>query len=132
MCRGIKFQSGVYIMNIKTELDPDVGVLFIRMSGLNKLEHLKIWKSGLLETLADSSEKGEKITLFVDTHKHEFESYQCLRLLRELFTSELNGHECISRKVFVQPASYRKPEVIDEREAYFSDADEAMQWLRCN
>ncbi|MBB1487407.1 hypothetical protein [Oceanospirillum sediminis] len=118
-------------MNIETDYDESIRTLIVKMHGLNRLSILEGWKDQFLQTLSGYSDHEEKISLMIDTRYHEFESYQCLVLLRQLFTSEILQYPCIDRKVFVQPGRYRLPEVKNDYEAYFSSPEEALQWLMC-
>lgn len=92
------------------------------------LNELYRWKKeflGLLYTRAGN----EKIALLVDMNTHQFESVECLKLLRNLFSNELKAKDYISKVAFVAPAQYREPEIVSSTEAYFSHFEEAHDWL---
>ena len=67
--------------------------------------------------------------MLIDTNKHEFESIQCLKLLREFFTTNVVIQTNVGKVAFVQPKNYRGPHVVSEIEAYFESTEEAYKWL---
>ena len=89
------------------------------------LESLKNWGAEIKLEF----EKGDGFGMLIDTNTHNFESIECLSWLRR-FLSDLVDNQCITMIAFVQPETYRAPEVISDQEAYSSNSDSAKQWLK--
>lgn len=85
------------------------------------------WKTEFLASLSEIKEQ-DKAGVLIDTNSHQFESIECLKLLRELF-SEPQIKRCISRAAFVGPSRYIEPEIINYTEGYFLSFEEAYRWL---
>lgn len=71
-----------------------------------------------------------KAGLLLNTGNHDFESIDCLKLLKDLFVKDSAIKKRINRVAFVQPIQYRNPEVISDSEAYFSAEQKAIEWLK--
>lgn len=93
------------------------------------LDHLNNWKREFQEML-DVRSHPKPEALILDTNKHDFESIECLRILRSILSQLVNQDNGIYKIAFVQPVQYRKPEVISKNEAYFEDVEKAKLWLR--
>lgn len=89
------------------------------------LECLKNW-GGKIKT---EFEKSFSFGMLIDTSTHNFESIECLKWLRQ-FLSDLVSKKCITIIAFIQPEAYREPEVVSDKEAYFSNIDSAKKWLK--
>ena len=65
------------------------------------------------------------------TLKHHliFESVECLKWLRELFTREPADVSGINSAPFVQPIEYRRPKICCKPEAYFANLQDARDWF---
>ncbi len=66
----------------------------------------------------------------IEEWAHEFELIQCLKLLREFFTTNVAIQFNVVKVAFVQPQSYREPKVVSEIEGYFESIEEAYEWLK--
>ena len=90
------------------------------------LESMKNWGFKIKSNIVG----GKGLSLLIDTNSHNFESMECLKWLRDFLSEETSGSQAIDRVAFVQPVTYRIPEVVSDCEAYFSDIDSARKWLR--
>ena len=68
--------------------------------------------------------EGNSSSMLLDTNRHQFESMECLRLLRCALESA-QVRKAIRRVAFVQPESFRLPAVVSAEEAYFSTFQDA-------
>lgn len=90
------------------------------------LESMKNWGSEIKQKL----DGGKGLSMLVDTNSHNFESVECLKWFREFLTQEDVVTQAISKVAFVQPETYRAPEVVSDHEAYFADINSARKWLK--
>ena len=116
-------------MHIETTFDNDINAFIVRMPDHIALEELNRWRKEFLQSLGEGA-GDDKAGLLLDTNKHQFESIECLKLLRDLLSSERQIEHCIGRVAFVQPGHYREPELSSSTEAYFSRFEDAYHWLR--
>ena len=93
------------------------------------LNELRVWSQEFLEALGERAGK-EKVALLMETYRHQFESIERLKFLRNFLSNEWRIKSCISKAAFVQPRQNREPEVASPKEAYFSVFTEAHNWLR--
>lgn len=91
------------------------------------LKALKGWEQAFLQAL---EEQPGEIGLLFDSHRHDFESVECLQWLRAFFTTEARIRSQVNRVAFVRPAQYRVPEIVSDEEAYFVHVADARSWLR--
>jgi hypothetical protein len=112
---------------IETEYDRELDAITVRMPESIMCNALTTWQSHFLALLGER-ERDHGHALLFDSHTHNFESFECLRLLRELF-DELVATHCLSRIAFVAPRQFREPEIRSPQEAYFETFDEASKWL---
>ena len=112
---------------IDTRYDDEIGAFVVRMPEFIVFNELKQWKAEFLSYLS-KIEGQEKAAVLIDTNTHQFESIECLKLLREIF-SEPKVIRCISKAAFVGPSQYRKPEIVSSSEGYFSSYTDAYRWL---
>ena len=89
------------------------------------LEQLRNWGVKIKKEL----EKGGRYNLLIDTNAHNFESVECLKWLGEFLMLDSIVSQNIDSVAFVQPEVYRSPEVVSDREAYFTDNISAKKWL---
>ena len=115
--------------HIEMKFDSEINAFIVSMPELITHSALKIWNKEFLKLLCERA-SNEKAALLLDTNKHDFESIECLKLLRELLSNERQVRESISKVAFVQPRQYREPEIISPVEAYFSQFEEAHNWIR--
>lgn len=112
---------------VTTKYDDVILAFVVLMPRFITLHALMQWKSELLESLREM--KGnEKAALLIDTNSHQFESIECQKLLRGVF-SDREIIRRISRTAFVVPRQYREPEIVDSTEGYFSRFEDAYRWL---
>ncbi len=71
-----------------------------------------------------------KAGLLFNAGDHDFESIDCLKLLKDLFTKNRAIKKSINRVAFVQPIQYRNPEVVSDLVAYISAEQKAIGWLK--
>jgi len=114
-------------MSINTTFEHDIHTFIVRMPENITLETLNFWGRKFLQSLT----KNEKSALLLDTNKHQFESIECLKLLREILSNEKIKNN-ISKFAFVQPRHYREPNIINEKERYFNNFEDAYCWLQNN
>ena len=92
-------------------------------------ESLNAWKNVFLEVLKTRmTVKPERLLL--NLNKHEFESIECLKFLREILTQITSIENGIYKIAFVQPSHHRKPGIVSENEAYFVNIEDAKSWLK--
>jgi hypothetical protein len=115
--------------HIHTKFDQEINAFIILMPEYITPNELSIWSKKFLKLLRKWAEK-KKVKLLVDTNRHQFESIECLKLLRNLLSNDWQVQNSISKVAFVQPRQYRKPEIISPAEAYFSNFEDAHIWLR--
>lgn len=115
--------------HIETTFEKELNAIIVYMPELITLSALECWREQLLKLLTKLDQNG-KVALLLDTNRHDFESVECLKLLRELLSNEPRVRENISRVAFVQPGHYKEPEIVSPTEAYFSQRKEACEWLK--
>ncbi|NOZ51975.1 MAG: hypothetical protein GXP08_02345 [Gammaproteobacteria bacterium] len=69
------------------------------------------------------------IVMLMDTNQHHFESVQCLKSLRDFFSTSPVIQSNGVKVAFVQPENVMQPHVKSASDAYFTDYDKAYQWL---
>lgn len=69
-------------------------------------------------------------SVLFDTNKHNFESIQCLKSLREYLTDNTVLKSRFSRAALVAPEKFMVPIIKSEVEAYFDDFEQAYKWLK--
>jgi len=114
--------------NIQVSFDNKINGYIIRMPEFISLNSIEEWTHKFeldLKTLP----LGQRVVMLIDTNKHEFESIQCLKNLREFFTSSSLIQSNIVKVAFVRPKSYGEPHVKSDLEAYFESVEEAYKWL---
>ncbi len=114
--------------NIQYSFDKKIKGYVINMPEYISLKSIEEWKNEMNHELK-SLPSNQNITMLIDTNKHEFESVQCLRSLRDFFTSNTNLSNIV-KVAFVQPKNYMSPHVKSEQEAYFENIKEAYIWLK--
>lgn len=112
---------------IDTRYDDKIDAFIVQVPEFIALKELKQWKAEFLSYLS-KIEGPAKAALLIDTNTHQFESIECLKLLRELF-SEPRLKQCISKSAFVGPSQYREAEIVSSSEGYFSNLADAYRWL---
>ena len=114
---------------IEIDFDKEINGYVIKMPDWVTLEMLKDWRFRFDSKLADSSEK-TRYSLLIDTGKHEFESIDCLRFIREHLSGKPEFKTRFKKGAIVAPKKYGTPHVESNREAYFNDYHEAYEWLK--
>lgn len=111
------------------KFDQELNAIIVNMPKVITLDILKKWRKIFLELLV-KRHANKKVALSLDTNRHDFESIECIKLLRELLSKNMHVNQSISRIAFVQPVNYREPEIVNSTEAYFSQAEDAQEWLK--
>ena len=114
---------------IDTNYDDEISAFVARMPEYITFKELKQWRTEFLASL-DKIVGHERVALLINTNTHQFESITCLKLLRDLLSSEPQVKHCISRVAFVQPRQYREPSIWSSNEGYFSCFKDAYCWLQ--
>ena len=110
---------------IDFSFDDKICGYLISMPDFVKLSDIESWIINFdLELKTFQSLK--PISILLDSNKHKFESIQCLKALRDYLT---HIQEHIAKAAFVAPTSFREPEIVSGREAYFDKFEDAYLWL---
>jgi hypothetical protein len=113
---------------IESKYDEAMGAYLVSFPEHVSYEALSKWSIEFQEMLVSRGHQKPE-ALLLDSNKHDFESIECLKFLREILTQLASMKNGICKIAFVQPANYRKSEVVDFNEAYFSSSEEAKSWL---
>lgn len=100
----------------------------VTMPDFVTLKMIEEWKIRFEQKLKTFPSLNNCALLF-DTGKHNFESIQCLKSLREYLTDDALIKSCVTRAALVAPAKFMAPSIKSESEAYFDNIDVAYQWL---
>ena len=115
-------------MNINTTFEKDINAFVVCMPENITLKVLKLWKKEFLQSLTEG-ERSKKSGLLLDTNKHQFESIECLKLLRNILSNK-QTKQYISTFACIQPIQYRKPNIVSSEEGYFANFEDAYSWLQ--
>jgi hypothetical protein len=114
--------------NIQVLYNEKISGHVIQISEFVSLNALEEWKKRVGLDLK-SLPFGQRVVMLMDTNRHEFESLQYLKKLRDFFTTNVviqsNGIKVAS----VQPKIYLEPHIISKVEAYFESVEEVYKWL---
>ena len=113
-------------MQIISEYDSIVNAFIVKMPEYINYDALEVWKSELLLSL---SKVENQIALLIDINRHNFESIECLKLLRNMFDESI-VKEKVLKTAFVCPKKYKESEVVSNEEAYFEKFNDAYCWLQ--
>ncbi len=113
---------------IKINYDKRINGYVVTMPDFVTLEMIEEWKDRFDQKLK-TIRKSDNLSLLFDTNKHNFESIQCLKSLREYLTGNTLIRSSISKSAFVAPAKYMTPTIKSKVEAYFDNLEQAYQWL---
>ena len=105
---------------IISKYDGELEAIIVRMTDNISLSALEEWQENFLELVHERS-GSKKLAVLLDTNKHQFESIECLKLLHNLFSNNLQFKRSVSRVAFVSPRQYREPEVVSQMEGYFEN-----------
>jgi len=114
--------------NIQVSYDEIVKGYIIKMPELVSLNAIEEWKKEFSVDL-NSLPLSQRFVMLIDTNKHEFESIQCLKSLRDFFTTNADVQSKCVKVAFVQPKEYIEPCIKSEIEGYFGNYEEAYKWL---
>lgn len=114
---------------IATAFDHAAGTFIVHLPEHTTLTHLEAWGQTFRARLLQR-ERRARSGLLLDTSRHNFESVACLKFIRSFLHEITQMDTGIYKIAFVQPITYRQPEVVSSEEAYFSSVEEALQWLR--
>jgi len=117
ICKSF-FHSGNSVSNqlknsIEIHYDEKIDGYVISMPDFISLEILEEWQERFNIELSSKMDDAP-FKLLLDSNKHDFESIQCLKILRD-YLSELR--EVIDRVAFVAPANFVEPHIESESEA---------------
>ena len=115
--------------NITTEYNEEINAIIVRMPDEITLNLLKQWQNDFL-ILLKTRKLRKSLSLLLDVNKHNFESIECLKLLREFLSQNVVVNQNISKIAFVTPKKFRKPGTRTSKEGYFESFDEASIWLK--
>jgi carboxypeptidase C (cathepsin A) len=90
---------------------------------------IEVWKDTFNQELK-AIRSSKYFNLLVDTNKHNFESIQCLKNLREYLTKNPALKSNCKKAAFVSPAKYMTPKIESETVAYFDNLEQAYIWLK--
>ena len=113
---------------IEIKFDKRLNGYVVTMPDFVTFKMIEEWKERfdkVLTTIPDVN----KLALLVDTNRHNFESIQCLKSLRDYFTSHTVLKSNFLRVAFVAPANFMEPVVKSWVEAYFDSFELAYRWL---
>ncbi|MEJ2446144.1 MAG: hypothetical protein P8Y42_22290 [Exilibacterium sp.] len=113
-------------MEISLKFDTEIKCFVVIFPELVTLQSLKRWGQRFVDELNGK----EGVGLLIDTGPHNFESITCLKWLKEFLTQAPEVRQSIRKVAFVSPPHHHQPEIIDDREAYFSDISDARIWLK--
>ena len=122
----MRTNENLLLNNINSKYNKDLNILIVTLPDYIKIHDLNIWKSEFIATLSHSE---DQTALLIDTNLHDFESIECLKLLRQLFDEPI-VKEKIKKTAFVSPEKYKKAELTSVIEAYFESLDKAYNWLK--
>ena len=114
---------------IEIHFNEEINGYVITMPNWVTIEMLKNWKVRLDKKLVESPQTS-RFSLLIDTGKHEFESVDCLRFLREYLSGNPEFKNRAEKCAFVAPQKYVTPHVESNLEAYFNDFQEGYKWLK--
>ena len=114
--------------HIEMTFDYEIQAFVISMPEFVTFSVLELWRVEFLRVLCVRP-PGDRVALLLDSRQHNFESIQCLKLLRDVLSNEPQVTQRISTFAFVAPAQYRAPGIVSPMEAYFARVDEARKWL---
>lgn len=112
---------------IQTRFDAGLDAFVVKFPEFVTLSCLRDWGDVFLLELESHS---NDVALLLDTNQHNFESVECLKWLRSFLMDEPTIESTVYRVVFILPQEYRRPEVVSDGEAYFTNTREAQRWLQ--
>jgi hypothetical protein len=114
---------------IEFNFDKSINGYVVTMPDFVTLNMIEEWKDKFdqeLKTLRNSN----NFALLFDTNKHNFESIQCLKSLREYLTDNEILKLRFSKAALIAPARFMAPKIKSEDEAYFDNVEQAYKWLK--
>lgn len=120
--------AGSVRQSVKIIFNKEIDAIIVKMPELITIKELQIWREAFFECLAQYS-SSKKVAVLLDTNNHDFESIECLKLLRQILSDGQEIGEGISRIAFVQPKQCKEPGIASKTEAYFSKTEDAIEWI---
>jgi hypothetical protein len=111
---------------VKMLFDETISAHIVRLPEIIELSSLMAWGNTLKQVTASTP---DGVVLLIDSNIHNFTSIECTQYLRSLLSTDPSVAPKLKRVAFVAPNSYRMPEEVSEREAYFCKYDDAYNWL---
>ncbi len=112
--------------SIHIDFDPHINGYLITMPESISLSAIEEWKVRFNQELKSVSHH-QAIIMLIDTNQHQFESVQCLKSLRDFFSTSPVIQSNGVKVAFVQPENFMQPHVKSASEAYFTDYKKAYQ-----
>ena len=101
----------------------------VTMPDFVTLDMIEEWEYRFDQELK-TKRNSNNFALLFDTNKHNFESIQCLKSLREYFTDNTVLKSRLSRAALISPSKFMAPKIKSEVEAYFDNFEQAYNWLK--
>jgi hypothetical protein len=114
---------------IEIHFDKRINGYVVTMPGFVTLDMIEEWKYRFDQELK-TKRNSDNFALLFDTNKHNFESIQCLKSLREYLADNTVLKSRFSRVALVAPARFMAPIIKSEAEAYFDNFEQAYKWLK--
>jgi len=127
-CAAIRFTITMED-RIEINFDNRINGYVVTMPAFVTLDLIEEWKDRFDQELKTIRNSNDFVLLF-DTNRHNFESIQCLKSLREYLTDNKVLKSSFSRMALVAPAKFMAPKIKSEIEAYFDNLEQAYKWLK--
>jgi len=115
--------------NIQVSYDDKISGYVVRMPEFVSLRAIEEWRKNFSFEFK-SLPSSQRVIVLIDTNRHEFESIQCLKSLRDFFTTNAEIKSNGVKTAFVQPGNIMDPHIKSDIEGYFENYDEAYKWLK--
>lgn len=113
-------------MEIENSYFKSANIFLIQLPDFVTLNALKSWSERFISVLKAQSE----VAVVLDTGSHNFESIECLKYLKSFLMEDPVVIRHVVKIAFVSPKGHRPAEIVSEVEAYFSEQDDALQWIK--
>ena len=114
---------------IAIQFDNNIDAYIVLMPEYISLDSLHLWAKEL-DCLLKWRKPQEDVALLIDTNRHQFESIECLKFLRDFLSNDSAIVRHLSCAAFVSPKDTRPAQIVSAKEAYFTEFDDAYQWLK--
>lgn len=86
------------------------------------------WKESFLEKVENLVI--ENYCILLDSNSHNFESIECMKLLRDILIELTAAAKPLKTVAFVRALQYGPTKITSRSEAYFNSCKEALEWLQ--